>query len=221
MFVCLATKSVHLELVSDLTTSAFVATLQRFIGGRGIPTTIWSDHGTNFVGAEREIHVLLRQDEMSAWAIAGFCTSQQIKWKFIPERTQDFGGLWEEAVKSLKSHLKKVLGKARLNFKEFFIVLVQVEACLNSRPLTPLPEASNNLEVLRPGRILIGRPVTALPEESESQVVKPLWRWQLCQTLISYVWKHWYREYLSILNRFSKWHKEAYNVQVGDIICVR
>ena len=59
VFVCLGTKVVHLEHVSDLTTSAFVATLRRFIGQRGIPSTIWSDHGMNFVGAEREIHVLL------------------------------------------------------------------------------------------------------------------------------------------------------------------
>ena len=52
VFVCLATKAVHLEIVSDLTTSAFIATLRRFIGRRGIPSTLWSDHGTNFVGAE-------------------------------------------------------------------------------------------------------------------------------------------------------------------------
>ena len=92
VFVCLATKAVHLELVSDLTTSACIATLRRFIGQCGIPFMIWSDHRTNFVGAEREIQVLLRQDERSAWAIAGFCTYQQIKWKFIPERTPHFRG---------------------------------------------------------------------------------------------------------------------------------
>ena len=121
----------------------------------------------NFVGAEREIHRLLQQDHKSARAVHGFCTSNQIKWKFIPECTPHFGGLWEAAIKSLKSHLKKVLGDARLNFEEFLIVLVQVEACLNSHPLTPLPEASDTLEVLTPGHFLIGRPLTALPEESE------------------------------------------------------
>ena len=108
VFVCLATKAVHLELVSDLTTSSFIATLRRFIGRRGIRSTIWSDHGMNFVRAEKEIHMLLRQDEKFARAIVAFCTSQQIKWKFIPKRTPHFGGLWEAAVESLKSHLNKV-----------------------------------------------------------------------------------------------------------------
>ena len=221
VFVCLATKAVHIELVSELTTSAFVATLRRFIGRRGIPSTIWSDHGTNFVGAERDIHRLIKQDEESARKVHGFCTSQQIKWKFIPERTPHFGGLWEAAVKSLKSHLRKVLGEAKLNFEELSTVLIQVEACLNSRPLTPLPEASDALEVLTPGHFLIGRPLTSLPENSELQVLKPLRRWQLCQSLTRHLWARWSHEYLNILSRFSKWHTETRDYQVGDIVCLR
>ena len=59
VFVCFATKAVHLELASDLTTTAFIATLYRFIGCRGIPSKIWSNHGTNFVGTKREIKELM------------------------------------------------------------------------------------------------------------------------------------------------------------------
>ena len=55
VFVSLSVKAVHLELVSDLTTDAFIASLRRFIARRGKPSSIWSDHGTNFVGAAREI----------------------------------------------------------------------------------------------------------------------------------------------------------------------
>ena len=66
VFVCLAIKAVHLELVSDLTASAFIATLRRFIGQRAIPATLWSDHGRNFVGAKREIYDLLQKDEEAA-----------------------------------------------------------------------------------------------------------------------------------------------------------
>ena len=130
-------------------------------------------------------------------------------------------GLWEAVVKSLKSHLKKVLGETRLNFEEFSTVLVLVEASLNSRPLTPLPEASDKLEMLMPGHFFIGRPLTSLLEENESQVVKPLRRWQLCESLISHIWKRWYGEYLQILNKFSKWHKGTSSIQVGYIVYVR
>ena len=220
VFVCLATKAVHLELVSDLTTSAFIATLRRFIGRRGIPSKIWSDHGTNFVGAEREI-VKLLQNEEAVEEISEFCTTQKVEWKFIPERAPHFGGLWEAAVKSFKSHLRKILGEAKLTFEEFSTVLTQVEACLNSRPLTPIPEASDTIEVLTPGHFLIGRPLTAMPDKSEYQLVEPLRRWQLCQSLVRHLWTRWSREYLDTLQKFSKWHTTTRDYKVGDVVCLR
>ena len=139
-------------------------------------SSAWSDHGTNFIGAEREIAKLL-QNEETAREIAGFCTSRKVNWRFLPEWTPHFGGLWEAAVKNLKSHLRKVLGEDKLSFEEFSIVLIQVEASLLSRPLIPLPETSDTVEVLTPGRFLIGRPITALPDETTYQVVEPLKWW--------------------------------------------
>ena len=58
VFVSLSVKAVHLELVSDLTTAAFIAALRCFIARCGKPFLIWSDHGTNFVGAARELKEL-------------------------------------------------------------------------------------------------------------------------------------------------------------------
>lgn len=55
VFVCLSTKAIHLEAVTDLSTNAFLAALKRFISRRGLCSELWSDHGTNFVGADREI----------------------------------------------------------------------------------------------------------------------------------------------------------------------
>ncbi len=58
MFVYLfffSTKAIHIELASDLTTEAFLAVLTHFVARRGIPETIFSDNGTNFVGAKNEL----------------------------------------------------------------------------------------------------------------------------------------------------------------------
>ena len=60
IFVSLTVKAVHLELVSDLTSDAFIACLRRFIARRGCPSLIWSDWGTNFVGAARDIKEFYR-----------------------------------------------------------------------------------------------------------------------------------------------------------------
>ena len=107
VFVSLTVKAVHVELVSSLTTGAFVATLRHFIGRRGLPTLIWSDHGTNFVGAKRELIDLYKflAQEYHQEMITDFCTSQSIEWHFIPEHGPHFGRLWEAAVNSVKKHL--------------------------------------------------------------------------------------------------------------------
>lgn len=61
IFVCMATKAVHIELVSDLSTSAFLAALRRMAARRGAPRHIYCDNGTNFVGANRELEQNLQQ----------------------------------------------------------------------------------------------------------------------------------------------------------------
>ena len=114
-----------------------------------------------------------------------------------------------------------MLGEARLNFEEFSTVLTQVEACLNSRPLTPLSEAVDTIEELTPGHFLIGRPLAALPEETEGLEVRPLRQWQLCQNLVRNVWTQWSREYLNTLNKSYKWNTETRDYRVGDIVCLR
>lgn len=57
IFVCMVTKAVHIELVSSLTTEAFIATLKRFISRRGNPSIIYSDNATNFQGANNYLKV--------------------------------------------------------------------------------------------------------------------------------------------------------------------
>lgn len=108
VFVSLSVKATHLELVSDLTSDAFIAALRQFIARRGKPSLIQSDHGPNFVGAKKELQELATflEDQKTQGQISQFCTSQKIQWKFIPERSPHFGGIWEAAVKSLKFHLK-------------------------------------------------------------------------------------------------------------------
>ena len=58
LFICFASGAVHLELVSDLSSRAFIAVLRRFISRRGCPKRIFSDNGKNFTGAQAELKEL-------------------------------------------------------------------------------------------------------------------------------------------------------------------
>ena len=90
-----------------------------------------------------------------------------IEWRFIPQRAPHLRGLWEAAAKSMKQHLRKVTGEVKLTYEELSTVMAQIEACLNSRPLVPLP-TEEGLEVLTPGHFLVGRALEALPDPSFS-----------------------------------------------------
>ncbi|XP_076477266.1 uncharacterized protein LOC143303111 [Bombus vancouverensis nearcticus] len=93
-FVFLAIKAVHIELVGDLTSEAFIAALRRFIA-RGYCSTIHSDNGTNFKGATnelREFHDLLQSDDHKE-KVTAFLADKQIVWRFIPPHSPHFGGL--------------------------------------------------------------------------------------------------------------------------------
>ena len=224
VFVSLSVKAVHFELVSNLTSDAFVATLRRFITSRGKPTLIWSDHGSNFVGASRELKELTKFLDLqkSQGDISQFCSTQNIQWKFIPEHSPHFGGIWEAAVKSTKLHLRRVIGNIKLTFEEFMTVLCQVEACLNSRPLTPMPNDDDGLEALTPSHFLIGRPLEAIPDPAFSyRSVSLLRRWHLCQNLVRHFWKRWHMEYVTQLRRFTKWHRRSRNFEIGDMVILQ
>ena len=58
IFVCFATKAIHIKLASDLSTECFLNALRRFCSRRGICSEIYSDNATNFVGANRKLQEL-------------------------------------------------------------------------------------------------------------------------------------------------------------------
>ena len=163
---------------------------------------MYSDHGSNFVGELRELAELAEflEQQISQGDIADFCIAQCIHWGFIPEQAPHFGGLWESAVKSVKLHLRRVVGDAKLTFKEMATVLTQVEACLNSRPLVSLPSEEDGIDVLTPGHFLIERPLETLPDSPLSlQPVTALRRWNLYQGLTCHFWKRWSANYFASL----------------------
>ena len=150
LFVCLSTKAIHLEVISDLTTPAFLGGLRRFVSRRGCPQVIHSDNGSNFVGARNQLRDLYRflQAEDTDSTIHQHLLKHRTTWDNIPERAPHFGGLWESAVKSMKFHLKRVVGSQILTYEELETVACQVEACLNSRPGPAITQMASLLSQL-------------------------------------------------------------------------
>ncbi|XP_055591351.1 uncharacterized protein LOC129743382 [Uranotaenia lowii] len=218
VFVCLVTKSLHLEVVENLATEAFIACLHRFVGRRGLPEIIFSDNGTNFVGAKHELHQLysMLKDQLTQQKISEFCLPKEISWEMIPPNAPHMGGIWEAGVKSVKTILKKVTKDARLNFVEFQTLLIRIEALLNSRPLYLNPDA------LTPGHFIADRPLLAIPEPTCDGIPENrLSRWQYVQVLRNQFWKRWSQEYLTELQGRAKWTKKTPNIRPGMVVLVK
>ncbi|GBL82881.1 hypothetical protein AVEN_106398-1 [Araneus ventricosus] len=162
LFICAATRAVHLELVSSLSTEAFSAALRLFIDRPGHPSEILSDNGSNFRGSAnylKQLFKLVRQPQ-----VQDFLTLGNIHWKFNPLYAPNFGGVWESSIKLVKRHLLKTCKGQLLTFEELSTLLCQIEACINSRPLSPLSNDPSDLRTLTPGHFLIGEPFLELPK---------------------------------------------------------
>lgn len=111
IFVCMATKAVHIEVAEDLTTDSFLAALSRFSNRRGAPTDLYTDCGTNYVGADNELKRIVKELNEYLHALpqpTGLADFPRTTFHFNPPGAPHFGGLWEAAVKSMKKHIHKV-----------------------------------------------------------------------------------------------------------------
>ena len=225
IFVCLTTKSVHIELVIDLSTDSFISSLKRFVSRRGLPSVIMSDNRTNFVGARRQLEEAYQwlNIQETGETLSQYLSMQRIQWLHTPARSPHFGGIWEAGVKQMKILLHKSLGTQRLTCEEMYTVLTEVEAVLNSRPLTPIDSAPlDGASVLTPGHFLVGRSLKALPEAPNTMTnISSLKRWNLWQALTQQLWEQWSQDYLRQMQQFHRWKHPKRSVRVGDIVLLK
>ncbi|XP_014217126.1 uncharacterized protein LOC106645718 [Copidosoma floridanum] len=199
----------------------FLAALTRFSGRRGRPSELWSDNATCFRRADHELRKALQQVELEGELIAGTLVNQGIDWRFIPPGAPHFGGLWEAGVKSVKGHLRRVIGSRHLTYEELSTVLVSIEMVLNSRPLVPLSGEADDLEVLTPGHLITGAPLNSIIEALPAERCPDrLAHWELVHSLPAQFWTRWSREYLYTLQQRPKWATPRRNFAVGDVVAV-
>jgi len=218
VFVCMVTKAVHLEIVTELSTAAFLAGFDRFVSRRGLPSDVYSDCGTNFKGAAKHLFDVIN-DPANHHALSShsFCT-----WHFNPPAAPHFGGLWEAAVRSFKTLLVRMVGNHTFTMEELSTLLCRIEAVLNSRPLTPLTTSPLDLDYLSPGHFIIGQPLLAVPDFAVSEERSNLLtRWKLLHQCHQSFWRRWSTEYLASLQIRSKWTTDVPNIKIGQMVVIK
>lgn len=223
LFICLVTKAIHIELASNLSTECFINALRRFVARRGPVSILYSDCGTNFVGARTHLDEMYHLLESTEYRdkFANELREARIDWKFNPASSPHFGGIWESNIKSVKTHLARVVGNQLLTSEEMATTLTQIEAILNSRPLSVLSNDPTEPLALTPAHFLVMTPLKSLPVLNAT-VNSPLkYRKQLIDQLIQSFWNRWRVEYLSTLQVRNKWTHSSKPIQVGTVVLLK
>ena len=221
LFTCLTIRAVHLEVAEGLSSDEFLLCFSRFCSIRGKPTEVWSDNGTNFVSAEKELREELMRLYQSS-DIQANLSCKEIKWKFSPPNAPHFGGAWERLVQSCKRLLKVGLGNSVVNDRILRTIVAEVSAMVNARPLTKVSADPSDHEPLTPNHFLFGQHTSYCPlAKSELQEVKLSNKeFRKCQELLDYVWQRWITELPPDLLPREKWFEHQSTVQLGDVVLV-
>ena len=204
-------------------TDSFILALRRFIGRRGPVRCIRSDNGGNFVGADGEMQKALK--EMDQYKIRQFLLERScdwIKWERNPPLSSHMGGVWERQIRSVRSVLSSLLKEhaSRLNDESLHTLFVEVEAIVNSRPLTVESLSDPTMKPLTPNHLLTMKSKVVLPPPRVFQKADVYCRkrWRQVQYLANRFWECWRKEYLSIQQTRQKWNSLQPNLKVDDVV---
>ena len=224
LFVCMSTKAVHIDCTEDLSTASFMLCFERFINRRGFPQHVYSDNGSNFIGAARTLGTptQLPYDLQDFTAKTADLQAHGVSWHFIPARSPHCGGIWESGICRMKEELRKTLHHFTPTAAEFHH-LITTEAVLNSRLLLPISlEEADGAQVITPGHFLIGRPIRAHPQDipPPKDGLRKV-RWSLLRAETEQLWKRWHTAYVQSLQSRQKWTRPQPNISVGDIVLLK
>ena len=214
LFTCLTTRAVHVEVVPSMDTSSCVMGVERFVSRRGTPATIWSDNGTNFIGAEKELREYF--ENWNTLNIAAELAHKGIKWRFNPPSAPHQGGIWERLVRSFKRVLYSILGTRRTD-EVLNTTFCLVEHALNAGPLTPVSADPSDLSATTPNQFLLGNQATGIPPIVGVDEFDHRKRYARANA----IWARWIKEYVPALNRRAKWQTPAeHHLKVGDLVWI-
>ena len=227
LYTCCVVRAVHLDIVCDMTTAAFLRSFKRFTSRRGLPRKIVSDNGKTFKAAAKIIDAVIRHEDVQRhFAGVG------VTWLFNIEKAPWWGGMFERLIRSTKRCLRKVIGKAKLDYDELLTVVTEVEMIINSRPLSYVTPDDLE-EPLTPSHFLTGKRTMSIPDgiftdpdwDDDVQITIPELnrRMRHLNSVLNHFWKRWKGEYLLELresHRYSSSGAQTATISAGDIVLV-
>lgn len=220
IFTDLVSRAVFIEGVFEYTTDAFLLALSKFASCRGYPEVIYSDPGSNLVGASRELADQWgRMWQEDGDRISTHSAERGLRWVFSTADSPWQNGAVEALVKSCKKAISFSMNDRRLSPFEFSCMLYSVANLINERPIGTLPGVDSELNIITPNSLLLGRSTARNPGGWEP-VTTVLKRFHLIQEVAQAFWKQWTKTVAPGLITSAKWQVKERNLQVGDVVLI-
>ena len=219
IFVCLFSKALHLEVVSDISTASLIQAIARLTARRGAVRTFYSDNAKNFQGFSNALKKTWQKvKEETAERLA----MQKTNWVFINPYAPMTGGLWEAAVKSMKFFTNRFKNVSSLTHEDFVTLICRIEGLLNSRPITPDPADPLSLTPITPFKLMTMKDFRNNPFDDDQFYSGPITKqWLLIVQIQKQMWNRFKKEYLQTLQARQKWAQTENPIKVNDIVLLK
>ena len=223
VFVCMSTRSVHVELVHKSDADSLLQAITCFLARRPGTKHFVSDNGGNLTKADK---VLMQELKEYNKTTVQKLQQDGIKWDFIPVYAPHRGGCWERIIGMIKHHLKALAFVHPPHVKTLETILIQVEAILNRQPLCTVSPASNDYEyealtpahALYPACVDRSSNIFVTPAAVSTGDLRSKFLWS--QNMVNQFWKAWYRDYLTELHNRQKWRDTKEDLKTGELVLV-
>ena len=248
LFIRMASRACHIDIVPDLSTDAFLQCFVRFTARRGLYCRfLYSDQGTNFKGCDAELKRLMKRstlkemnntdlplipDAVNRDRIAQ-CLSRKgvdVQWRFNVPKNPHAGGSWERGIRSIKYVYAAMLHNGLIGVPalksrhpteyELLTIMCEIEAVLNCRPITKLSSDVEDWRALTPMAILTGNLHPDSPTHEFNKSDKFRCNYKYVVAVAEEFWSRWIRMYLPWLQIRHRWSDVKPNVKVGDLVLV-
>ncbi|XP_069110180.1 uncharacterized protein [Argopecten irradians] len=223
MFTCMTTRATHIEVIEDMSASCFINALTRLIAIRGPVKILWSDRGTNFIGAASllKANVIHVEDPL----FKEHLVRQGIVWRFNSPHSSHMGGIWERPIGIARRILESMLTNRtfkQLTHEVLCTFMYEVAAVMNSRPLVAVESDAQDPLVLSPSILLTQKQGEPL-EHTSNLSLKEMYtsQWKQVQILSDIFWKQWRSRYLDTLQPRRKWKTEQPDPQINDLVLIK
>ena len=217
LYTCFSTRAIQIEVLNNLETDTFINGFVRFVSRRGYPQKVWSDNGTNLVGARSELSKSLRN--LDREKVVRVARRMEIDWRFNPPLASHHGGVWERMIRTVRRVTLAVLNSnTRLTDEILHTVFCEIECIVNSRSITKCSDDVQDVAALTPNHLLLVRDNQSVPWGVFCDGDTYRKHWRHVQHLATLFWRRWIKEYLPELQRRQKLVKDEPNLTVGDLV---